>query len=232
MADDPVRTRLIATIAGLAALARRMLVAVAMRHLAQGILVAVFSLQGCHAQGGGETPMGRGVPNCAPEGPPRVYIEAVMLQTSRSQMQSLPAATVSELASRTDGTVVSAPHVIIEAGRPTTTVLLPGDANGTTEFLWRFDAAVLDGDRVKLALGITGTGQDVVAETTLVIEDGQTAVLPTLLRGPEGEVVVVVLGPEVVRDNQDLQRILAGKQAGVDGGRHTLAGPPAPKASH
>jgi hypothetical protein len=133
-----------------------------------------------------------------------------MLLVPRDQLKNLPPV-MSELASRTDGTVVSAPHVLLEADRPEE-FRTPIGADEASAFTWRLDAHPLADGTVRLGLGIVREEPDEEASTTLVLSSGQVAILPTLFSAPDGKVLVLVLQPEVIRSDKDLARILEEKR--------------------
>jgi hypothetical protein len=146
----------------------------------------------------------------AQEQPERVYVEAVMLLIPRDELETLPPV-MSELASRSDGTVVSAPHVLLEADRPEE-FRTPIGTDEASAFTWRIDAHALADGTVRLGLGIVREEPDEEASTTLMLSSGQVAILPTLFSAPDEKVLVLVLRPEVIRSDKDLERILDEKR--------------------
>jgi len=140
----------------------------------------------------------------------RVYVEAVMLLVPREELKNLPPV-VSELAARTDGTVVSAPHVLLEAGHPSV-FEAPADSDATTSFTWKLNGGVLADGAVQLGVGVTRNEPDEEASTTLVLSSGQIAILPTLFSAPRERILVLVLQPTVIRSAKDLKRMLDEKR--------------------
>ena len=140
----------------------------------------------------------------------KIYVEAVMLRIPRDELHDLPP-TLSELAARPYGTVLSAPHVLLEAGHPSR-FEAPLDSDARTSFSWRLDARELADGTVQLGVGVTRREPDEEVSTTLVLSSGQVAILPTLFTAPEEKVLVLVLQPEVIRTEDDLERILDEKR--------------------
>ena len=173
-----------------------------------------MSLVACHHQVDAGDPVAVTPTDESEAAPTRVYIEAVMLLIPRGDLKTLRPV-VPDLASRTDGAVMSAPHVLLEVGRPTA-VNAPVDRSEPTRFTWKFDAAVTDDGKVRLGIGVTQVKPAGEATTTLVLNDGQVVILPTLLPAPEEQALVVVLQPRIIRTDQDLERILEEKRAHAD----------------
>jgi hypothetical protein len=140
----------------------------------------------------------------------RVYVEAVLLLVPRDELKNLPPV-MSQLASRTDGTVVSAPHLLLEADRPEDFRALIG-ADRTSGFTWMLGAHALADGTVQLGVGVIRKEPDEEVSTTLVLDSGEIAILPTLFSAPEEKVLVLVLQPEIIRTDEDLERILGKKR--------------------
>ena len=132
----------------------------------------------------------------------RVSVEAVMLLVPCDQLRDLPPV-MSDLASRTDGTVVSAPHILLEADHPEKLRTLIG-ADQASGFTWRLYAHALADGTVELGVGIIRKETDEEVSTTLMLNSGQVAILPTLFSAPDEKVFVLALQPDLIRTDQEL----------------------------
>jgi hypothetical protein len=155
----------------------------------------------------------------AEAGPPRVFVEAVLVTVPPESLGTLAHADFSEVASRTEGSVISA-HMLLDVGRrsrfacPTSGL----DPNEVT-YTWTLEPSLVPNGRVRIGVKLAADTDVKPARTTLELDDGQLAILPTLLPAPKGKVLVGLLRPHVVHGWQDLQDIYDRKREARDAAR-------------
>lgn len=179
------------------------------------MLFSLCGAAGCATTSGGESPHG-----AEAQTPPRVYLEAAVLEVPREELAMLPPS-VSELGARTDGSVLSAPHVLLEPEQRTVLSLGAGTSAsgeaGAAPASWSLsvESSVLENGWVRVHFEIfeaSDPDSKERAETTVKLLDRQVMFAPTELRAPAGKVVVLVAQPHVVRNRDDLHRILESKR--------------------
>jgi hypothetical protein len=140
---------------------------------------------------------------------PRIYVEAVLLRVPNEQVGTLGGRSLADLASRRDGSVLGAPHALLDDRRQAQFAFgEPSPSDGEAlSYHWTCEPSVLNDGRVRL--GITIAAEEVrLAHTTVVLADGQSVVAPTSAPGRPGEALVLVVRPEIVRSQEDLRAIL------------------------
>lgn len=151
-----------------------------------------------------------------PEEPIRVFVEAVMMDVPRDQLGSLGDPSFRELAQQ-EHAVFASPHVISEDGQSSelwigSGVAKPQGSVSSFELAtWRYRFLVIpfvQGDNVELDVELQcGDSKDNEIATTVRLDNGQRAILPT--RITEGDrVLVLMLEPHIVRSTVALRQIM------------------------
>ncbi len=154
-----------------------------------------------------------------PARPGQAFVEAAIFRAPPSAIADLarlgPAAAWSARETGSEVTPQVSVRVLLEDGSPRT--LRTGGTRGDADYTWHFVSHVLPEGRLRLGVELRSVARDLSARTTLVLSDGQTLIMPLLSSPDEADRLLLgVLRAEVIRHENDLQRILARKHRGLD----------------